>query len=141
MTSPAIPEAVQERIRKTAHNRCGYCLSPQQLVLGKLEIEHIIPRASGGRDNEDNLWLACRLCNSYKAAQTHAYDPLSTRQMPIFNPRQQSWKRHFRWSNDGIHIIGRTRIGRATVIALQLNNPIAATVRRNWVAAGWHPPD
>ncbi|MCC5650304.1 hypothetical protein LC609_10735 [Nostoc sp. XA013] len=29
---------------------------------------------------------------------------------------------------------------RATVLALQLNNPYAVTVRQAWVSAGWHPP-
>ncbi len=37
-------------------------------------------------------------------------------------------------------IIGKTPCGRATVIALQLNNWIAVMVRREWIAAGWHPP-
>jgi hypothetical protein len=36
--------------------------------------------------------------------------------------------------------MGRTTCGRATIIALQLNNMIAIMVRREWVAAGWHPP-
>jgi hypothetical protein len=44
------------------------------------------------------------------------------------------------WSDDGTRIIGRTASRRATVVALQLNNMIAVMVRRNWVAAGWHPP-
>jgi len=25
--------------------------------------------------------------------------------------------------------------------ALNLNNLVAVTVRRNWIAAGWHPPE
>jgi hypothetical protein len=37
-------------------------------------------------------------------------------------------------------ILGRTMTGRATVVALSLNNLVAVTVRRNWVTAGWHPP-
>ena len=50
----------------------------------------------------------------------------------------------FRTSNfneDGTEIIGKTPCERATVIALQLNNLIAVTVRRQWVSAGWHPPE
>jgi hypothetical protein len=41
---------------------------------------------------------------------------------------------------DGTRIIGLTACGRATALALQLNNVIAVMVRREWVAAGWHPP-
>lgn len=69
-----------------------------------------------------------------------AHDSLTGQIVSLFNPRKQQWKRHFQWSEDGARIIGRTRIGRATVIALHLNDPIALEVRRNWVAAGWHPP-
>jgi geranylgeranyl pyrophosphate synthase len=58
----------------------------------------------------------------------------------LFNPRRQKWSRHFVWSEDGTLIIGKTACGRATVVALQLNNPIAVLVRQQWVAVGWHPP-
>jgi hypothetical protein len=80
------------------------------------------------------------MCNGFKGAQTHGRDPLSGRRVRLFNPRRQRWSRHFAWSDDGIRIIGRTACGRATVLALQLNNPIAVLVRREWVGAGWHPP-
>ncbi|WP_313933932.1 MULTISPECIES: HNH endonuclease signature motif containing protein [Nostocaceae] len=66
-----IPEAVRVRIRTQANNQCGYCRSLQKYVLGILEIEHIVPKAAGGTDDEENLWLACRLCNSYKGIQTY----------------------------------------------------------------------
>lgn len=58
----------------------------------------------------------------------------------LFNPRTQQWSKHFAWSEDGTEIIGITACGRATAIALHLNNNIAVTVRRQWVSAGWHPP-
>src|SRR5690606_25016532 len=121
-------------------DRCGYCLSPQKLVLGQLEIEHLIPRALGGKDEEDNLWLACRMCNGYKGKQIKAIDPQTEQPAALFNPRKQKWSDHFMWSEDGSMIIGLTPTGRATVDALQLNNPIAIIVRLEWVSAGWHPP-
>jgi hypothetical protein len=61
--------------------------------------------------------------------------------VPLFNPRRQSWSEHFVWSDDGTRILGKTPIGRATIVALQLNNLISVVVRRHWVPAGWHPPD
>jgi len=36
--------------------------------------------------------------------------------------------------------MGQTACGRATVLALQLNNAYAVTVRQAWVSVGWHPP-
>lgn len=141
MTSRYIPRAVSERVRKQANDQCGYCLSQQRYVLGRLEIEHIIPQARGGTSEEENLWLSCRLCNSYKGTQTHGRDPLTGRRIRLFNPRRQNWNRHFVWSKNGTRVIGRTACGRATVNALQLNNIFAVMVRRQWVAAGWHPPE
>jgi len=105
-----------------------------------MHVEHIIPVAAGGASTIGNLWLACPLCNGYKATQTHAADPETSQQVPLFNPRRQNWHEHFGWSADGIHIIGRTAIGRATVAALQLNNDHLTRARRRWVLAGWHPP-
>ncbi|HLV36265.1 MAG TPA: HNH endonuclease signature motif containing protein [Spirillospora sp.] len=135
-----ISRRLRERIRQQAGDRCGYCQSPQKHVLGLLEVEHIIPKALGGKDDEQNLWLACRLCNSYKGKQTHAADPQTGDSVALFNPRRQQWSEHFKWSDDGTIIIGLTPCGRATVQALQLNNPLALIVRYEWVTAGWHPP-
>jgi len=95
MPRPYVSAEVEQRIRQAAKSRCGYCLSPQHLVMARLEIEHIIP----------------------------------------------NWFNHFRWSEDGLRIIGLTTIGRATVAALHLDDdPDALIVRSYWVMAGWHPP-
>ncbi len=138
--SKYISDELRHRVREQAANRCGYCLSPQHLVLGTLEIEHIVPRSKGGASEESNLWLACRLCNNFKSDQTESVDPQTNQRLPLFNPRQQAWADHFFWSDDGTRILGATPYGRVTVVALQLNNLVAVMVRRNWVAAGWHPP-
>jgi hypothetical protein len=140
MTSSYISDELRQRVREQAGDRCGYCLSAQQYVMGQLEIEHIIPSSRGGTDDEINLWLACRLCNSYKSDQIEAVDPQTSQSVRLFNPRNQLWSDHFRWSDDQIRVIGLTPVGLATVIALQLNNQIALIVRQNWVDAGWHPP-
>jgi 5-methylcytosine-specific restriction endonuclease McrA len=84
-----ISEAVRAIVRASAQDQCGYCQSLQKYVLGILEIEHIIPKAAGGSDEEENLWLACRLCNSYKGVQTQGQDPESDRNVKLFNPRLQ----------------------------------------------------
>ena|SRR5919199_1470508 len=136
-----LPEATRQRVRQRAGNRCEYCLSHQDYVMGVLQIDHVQPKAKGGSDAEDNLCLACELCNQYKWTKTEGLDSLSAETVTLFNPRQQQWHEHFTWSDDGTEIIGLTACGRATVIAFRLNNSIAVTVRRNWVQAGWHPPN
>ena len=79
MNADQVSEVVRARVRAQARNRCGYCRSRQQYVLGLLEIDHIVPTARGGTDEEENLWLACRLCNGFKGTQTHARDPVTGR--------------------------------------------------------------
>lgn len=136
-----IPVAVDRRVREAARNRCGYCLSPQHLVMARLEIEHIVPVAKGGTSDESNLWLSCPFCNGAKSDRVAAVDPESGQEVPLFNPRTQSWFEHFRWSEDGLRIVGLTATGRATVAALRLDSdPDALVVRSYWIEAGWHPP-
>src|SRR5215468_1045950 len=73
-----VPEAARHRIIEAFGNRCSYCLAAQQYVLSKLEIEHIIPVALDGSNDEWNLCLACRLCNLYKSDQIEATDPIKS---------------------------------------------------------------
>lgn len=138
--SDYISADLRERIRQQAGNRCGYCLSLQQYVWGTLEIEHVIPKATGGSSDEENLWMACRPCNSHKADRTQGVDPVTGKTEALYHPRQQEWFEHFDWSEDGTHIVGLTPCGRATVEMLKLNNAFAVAVRRSWVSVGWHPP-
>ena len=135
-----VAATVRGRLVVQTGNRCGYCQAHQHYVYEPLHIEHIFPRSQGGSSDERNLWLACSLCNRYKSDQTHAREPVTGRRVHLFNPRRQQWQRHFRWSVEGTEIVGQTVCGRATVVALQLNNDRAILVRQHWIQAGWHPP-
>jgi hypothetical protein len=137
---PHIPAEVRRRIAAEARHRCGYCLTMQEYTAMPMHIEHIIPIAAGGTSTNENLWLACPLCNGHKGAQTHALDPQTGQRSQLFHPRLHHWHEHFMWSADGVEILGRTSIGRATVGALQLNNEYLTRARKRWVLAGWHPP-
>jgi 5-methylcytosine-specific restriction endonuclease McrA len=134
-----ISSAVRANIMADAEYRCGYCLAPQAVCNWLFEIEHIIPMSAGGSDEEENLWLSCSACNRYKGKQIKARDPRTKRVVRLFNPRRQSWQRHFSWSPDGTRIIGRTACGRATVQALKLNHERAVTARALWRQAGIPP--
>jgi hypothetical protein len=140
MTPTHLTAAIRERLRVEARDRCGYCRTQQSLAYASLEVDHIVPVVAGGGDEADNLWLACRPCNQYKGTQVYGEDPHTGRRVRLFNPRRQIWRRHFAWSEDGTHILGLTVCGRATVVALRLNNPFAVETRGHWVRAGWHPP-
>lgn len=136
----SISDTTRQKVQQRAGNRCEYCLSHQDYVMGWLQVDHIQPVAQDGSDDEGNLCLACELCNQYKWTKTHGIDPQTGRRLRLFNPRQQRWGKHFAWNETGDEIVGLTACGRATVSALQLNSPLAITVRRNWIRAGWHPP-
>lgn len=69
--------------------------------MARLEIEHILPPAQGGTNDEANLWLAYPICNSHKSDKIEALDPESGTTIPLFNPRTQSWSEHFAWTDDG----------------------------------------
>ncbi|MCB9431853.1 MAG: HNH endonuclease [Ardenticatenaceae bacterium] len=135
-----VSENKRQQVRARAKNRCEYCLSHQDYILGRLQIDHILPVVKGGSDELSNLCLACELCNQYKWTQTDGLDLETGDVVALFHPRQQKWHEHFAWSQDGNTVIGLTACGRATVDVLRLNNELARTVRRNWVRAGWHPP-
>lgn len=109
--------------------------------MARLEIEHTIPLSKGGTNDESNLWLACPLCNGHKSSKTEAVAPLTQATVPLFNPRTQRWRDHFKWSEDGTQVVGITPIGRGTVVELCLDTDSdAIEVRQCWVEAGWHPP-
>ena len=67
-----IPVRVQILSRKNIflrdRNTCMYCgvvFHPSKLTL-----DHIVPRAQGGKDSWSNLVACCQFCNRYKADRT-----------------------------------------------------------------------
>lgn len=135
-----LPAAVRRRVRMQAQHRCGYCLASQRFYSSRFSIEHIIPLSRGGTSDENNLWLSCPACNWHKGSKTHEHDPVTQKRVPLFNPRQQIWSEHFAWSLNGVQAVGKTSIGRATIIALKMNDELAVVARRLWVAAKEFPP-
>ncbi len=59
----------------------------------------------------------------------------------LYNPRQQVWSEHFRWSDDFTQVIGITACGRATVEALRLNRFGVVNLRRLLRGVNLHPPE
>ena len=140
MGKARISARLRRRVTEQAQHRYGYCQCSEMVTGMPLEIDHIIPEAAGGSSSEENLWLACVMCNKIKGTQTHARDLATARRVRLFNPQKQVWRDHFKWSTDGTEIIGKTPCGRATVIALQLNRHLLIIARRHWITADLHPP-
>jgi 5-methylcytosine-specific restriction endonuclease McrA len=114
-------EAIKQQVRTRAGNCCEYCqLSQADSPLAPLHIEHVLPRKHGGSDDLDNLALACIDCNLHKGSNIAGIDPESGQVTALFNPRRDRWDNHFAWQD--IHIVGKSAVGRATVIVLDLNS-------------------
>ncbi len=124
------------RVARRARHRCEYCHAPESFFPHRLCLDHVIPEGRGGPTSLTNLALCCYGCQLQKLAFRTALDPKTQAAVPLFNPRQQRWSRHFRWAADGVHLEGLTRIGRATVERLALNNPRQIEARARWRA---HP--
>ena len=138
--SAYIPRHLRQRVAEPAKFRCAYCQLQQELCPETFEVDHIMPRAMGGQTTLDNLCYACPVCNNAKRSHITGQDPQTGRRVRLFNPRQQRWYRHFRWSDDGGHALGKTVVGRATVEALAMNRPRMVHIRLLWAAMGLHPP-
>ena len=115
-----------------AGKRCEYCHAPESVSNFFFEVEHILPESAGGTSDADNLALACRACNAYKGARQSAIDPATNRRVSLFHPRRDRWSDHFSVDLQTDVIVGLTEIGRATVIALQMNHPVQVEARPFW---------
>ena len=135
-----LPEELRGRIDEADQRRCRYCLTTEANSGIRLTYDHLTPGSKGGGTTFENVCLACCACNEFKGDATHAVDPVTAEVAPLFNPRVQRWSDHFVWSADATRVIGTSAMGRATVIALRMNQPIIVVARGRWARAGWHPP-
>jgi hypothetical protein len=71
---------------------------------------------------------------AYKGPNLAGIDPVSKKLSPLFHPRRHKWRRHFRYN--GPILVGLTRIGRATIAVLQINDPAAVALREALIDSG-----
>jgi len=133
-------ESNRQLVFGRARDCCEYCKPQRRLIGMPLVVDHIMPQILGGSDELENLCACCYRCNEFKGARTAGRDPVTNELVSLFNPRTQLWHEHFRWENGGTHIIGRTGVGRATVLALRLNNDHVVESRALWITYDLHPP-
>jgi HNH endonuclease len=105
-----------------------------------------MPKSLGGSDDSENLALACRRCNERHYNFTKGIDRETQQEFFLFNPRHQQWSEHLIWTADGLNIVSKTPVCRATCNRLDLNDErydeedSIRRSRRFWVEGGWHPP-
>lgn len=134
-----VAAGIRQQVYERASAQCEYCQTQQKLVV-IMQVDHIIPLAAGGATALDNLCLSCVSCNSSKRDYLFGVDPDTGLDTPLFHPRRQRWASHFRWSDDGLRIIGLSATGRATINRLKMNGWAVVVSRREWVAMDKHPP-
>ena len=132
--------SLRQFIRERAGGRCEYCHLPDfGAPASTFHLEHILARQHGGTDDPDNCGWSCHRCNFHKGPNLSGCDPLTNHVVRLFDPRHQSWKRHFEWY--GAVLVGRTQIGRATVAVLDINDPQRVELRQKVMDDGDWPDD
>jgi hypothetical protein len=123
-----------ELVWDRANSSCEYCLLPQECSHLTFEVDHIIATCHGGLTRGSNLALTCFYCNRYKGPNIAGIDPISRKLSPLFHARRHKWQRHFRY--DGPVLVGLTRVGRATIAVLHINDPDAIALREALIESG-----
>jgi hypothetical protein len=120
MSETYIPAALRREVIERAHGCCEYCYLSQATYPVTFSIDHLIAEKHGGQTVSHNLCLSCYWCNTYKGSDITSVDWASGGQIvPLYNPRQQTWKDHFRLQDALIQPL--TGTGRVTVSLLRLN--------------------
>ena len=140
MPSPRISSKLKAAIAQRAKFCCEYCLSQETYSPTPFSVDHIIPLIEGGSNKSSNLAFSCQGCNNRKFTSTQAFDSANQVMVPLFNPREQAWNKHFAWNADCQEMIGLTATGRATIEKLQLNRSGLVNLREVLRSAGKHPP-
>jgi hypothetical protein len=130
--------ALRALVWERAGSRCEYCrLHLDDADFLSFHVEHIIAKQHGGTDDPETLCLACSECNWAKGPNLAGL--LEGKLYPLFNPRQQNWKRHFRWEQTTL--VGKTKTGIVTVQVLNINESSRVMLRENLLFEGRFPAD
>jgi len=127
-------------VAERAAHRCEYCHAPEAIFNVPFEVEHIIPLAKDGIEEESNWALACRSCNLNKSDHVDAIDLAAQQRVRLFHPRQDRWADHFAVEDVlPFNLQGRTPIGRATIEQLRVNSKLQLSARVQWMALRLFP--
>ena len=134
MSKTYITAHLRRSVSERAKGCCEYCLQPELFSFSPHEIDHVIAEKHSGTTTEDNLALACKLCNTFKGSDIASVDPENAQITPLYNPRRDRWQEHFQL-NDA-ELIPLTGKARTTIRLLHLNRRDRLEERRLWFATG-----
>ncbi|MEO5959832.1 MAG: HNH endonuclease signature motif containing protein, partial [Opitutaceae bacterium] len=131
---PDMPESIGQPLRREvaarAGGRCEYCRLPFWALLAGCEVDHVISRKHGGRDDASNLAWSCARCNRAKGTDVGSIIPETGQFSRLFNPRTDRWEDHF--APEGARLAGKSAIGRVTITLLRLNDD-ERVLEREWL--------
>jgi len=149
-------DIVRLAVRLRARDACEYCLLP---TTSQFHVEYVIPPARWdayahgqlpavpplpgrqGPEHVDNFAWCCPFCNLAKGQRVEQIVGQASHR--LFDPRRDRWSEHLRLAPGNLFIVGVTGIGRATELALSLNDPRPTGplgARQEMVLAGRYPP-
>ena len=135
MSRPDVPERLRALIADRDGRRCSYCHLSQIGQAATFHIDHIWPWSRGGPTDVANLAFQCTGCSLHNSDKVEMVDPVTGPLTPLFHPLLQLWSDHFAIDREGV-CHGQTAVGRATVIALAMNEDAPRIARRMQLAAG-----
>lgn len=110
----------KQQVWERASGFCEYCQMSQVFDVRPFQLDHVRAQKHRGETTVANLALACFACNVYKSSNLAGFDPQTEKLQPLFNPRTDTWSRHFEWR--GPILIGKTAKGRTTIDVLRIKS-------------------
>ena len=135
MSRPDISPRLRRAVADRDGWRCCYCHLSQIGQAATFHLDHVWPWSRGGPTTAENLAFQCTGCGLHMSDRVELADPLTGELAPLFHPLRQTWADHFAISPDGV-CHGLTPVGRATVIALGMNEHAPQVARRMQIASG-----
>ena len=132
-----ISAEIRRLVAERAGCRCEYCLIHEDDTFLGCEVDHIISKKHGGRNEPENLAYACLFCNRHKGTDIGSIHPNTGKLTRFYNPRKDRWGKHFQL-NDVI-IEPLTGIGEVTVRLFVFNNPERLLEREALISIGAYP--
>ncbi len=132
-----ISNTLRRRVWERAGGCCEYCHLGHEDTFLPHEVDHIIAEKHRGKTDEDNLCLSCYDCNRFKGSDIASVDPETDKVVPLYHPRRDVWREHFRQNGPWIEPL--TAEGRVTVELLHINDPEQIEKREALLEMGRYP--
>ena len=130
--------ALRAFVRERAGRRCEYCrLHEDDADFLSFHVKHVVAKQHGGTNEPDLLCYARSERNWSKGPNLSGF--IGGKIHPLFNPRKQNWKRHFRWER--ATLIGKTKTGKVKGRVLNINEPSRVMLCEHLLLEGRFQPE